>query len=100
LEPARALDNFAFWQLVALAIRQVDYIAADQMTKHLCVTRLPVDANTLSGTRTPKYPVMARVIHGAKELKIEERPESLRPLHGKVLVRFGVGGSCGSNLLP
>ncbi len=37
------------------------------------------------------------VIHGAKELKIENRPEP-RPQDGEVLVRFGAGGICGSDL--
>ena len=39
----------------------------------------------------------ACVIHGAKELKIENRPEP-RPQEGEVLVRFGAGGICGSDL--
>ena len=37
------------------------------------------------------------VIHGAKELTIENRPEP-RPQDGEVLVRFGAGGICGSDL--
>jgi L-idonate 5-dehydrogenase len=37
------------------------------------------------------------VIHGAKELKIENRPEP-RPQDGEALVRFGAGGICGSDL--
>ena len=36
----------------------------------------------------------ACVIHGAKELKIENRPEP-RPQEGEVLVRFGAGGFAG-----
>jgi threonine dehydrogenase-like Zn-dependent dehydrogenase len=39
----------------------------------------------------------ACVIHAAKSLKIEERPEP-RPSDGEVLVRFGAGGICGSDL--
>jgi L-idonate 5-dehydrogenase len=35
--------------------------------------------------------MIACVIHGAKELKIEDRPEP-RPQEGEVLVRFGSGG--------
>lgn len=41
--------------------------------------------------------MLACVIHGAKELKIEERPDP-RPEEGEVLVRFGAGGICGSDL--
>ena len=41
--------------------------------------------------------MIACVIHGAKELKIENRPEP-RPQDGEVLVRFGAGGICGSDL--
>ena len=41
--------------------------------------------------------MIACVIHGAKELKIENRPEP-RPQEGEVLVRFGAGGICGSDL--
>jgi L-idonate 5-dehydrogenase len=41
--------------------------------------------------------MIACVIHGAKELKIEKRPEP-RPAEGEVLVRFGAGGICGSDL--
>jgi len=41
--------------------------------------------------------MIACVIHGAKELKIENRPEP-RPHDGEVLVRFGAGGICGSDL--
>ena len=37
------------------------------------------------------------VIHGAKELKIENRPEP-RPQDGELLVRFGAGRICGSDL--
>ena len=39
----------------------------------------------------------ACVIHGAKDLKVEDRPEP-RPQEGEVLVRFGAGGICGSDL--
>ena len=42
--------------------------------------------------------MIACVIHGAKELKIENRAEPPRPQHGEVLVRFGAGGICGSDL--
>jgi L-idonate 5-dehydrogenase len=42
--------------------------------------------------------MIACVIHGAKELKIENRPEPPRPQNGEVLVRFGAGGICGSDL--
>ena len=42
--------------------------------------------------------MIACVIHGAKELKIENRPEPPRPQDGEVLVRFGAGGICGSDL--
>jgi L-idonate 5-dehydrogenase len=41
--------------------------------------------------------MIACVIHGANELKIENRPEP-RPQEGEVLVRFGAGGICGSDL--
>ena len=41
--------------------------------------------------------MIACVIHGAEELKIENRPEP-RPQDGEVLVRFGAGGICGSDL--
>ena len=39
----------------------------------------------------------ACVIHGAKNLTIEERPDP-EPGDGEVLVRFGAGGICGSDL--
>jgi L-idonate 5-dehydrogenase len=42
--------------------------------------------------------MIACVIHGAKELKIENRPEPPAPQNGEVLVRFGAGGICGSDL--
>jgi len=42
--------------------------------------------------------VIACVIHGARELKIENRPEPPHPQDGEVLVRFGAGGICGSDL--
>ena len=42
--------------------------------------------------------MIACVIHGAKELKIENRPEPPLPQDGEVLVRFGAGGICGSDL--
>jgi len=42
--------------------------------------------------------VIACVIHGAKELKIENRAELPHPQYGEVLVRFGAGGIYGSDL--
>jgi L-idonate 5-dehydrogenase len=39
----------------------------------------------------------ACVIHGAKNLVVEERPDP-KPQEGEVLVRFGAGGICGSDL--
>jgi L-idonate 5-dehydrogenase len=42
--------------------------------------------------------MIACVIHGARELKIENRTEPPHPLAGEVLVRFGAGGICGSDL--
>jgi L-idonate 5-dehydrogenase len=39
----------------------------------------------------------ACIIHGAKDLRVEDRPEP-RPQEGEVLVRFGAGGICGSDL--
>jgi L-idonate 5-dehydrogenase len=42
--------------------------------------------------------MIACVIHGARELKIENRPEPPHPQDGEVLVRFGAGGICGSDL--
>jgi threonine dehydrogenase-like Zn-dependent dehydrogenase len=42
--------------------------------------------------------MIACVIHGAHELKVENRPEPPRPQDGEVLVRFGAGGICGSDL--
>jgi L-idonate 5-dehydrogenase len=41
--------------------------------------------------------MIACVIHGAKTLKIEQRPTP-SPKEGEVLVRFGAGGICGSDL--
>jgi L-idonate 5-dehydrogenase len=41
--------------------------------------------------------MIACVLRGAKELKIENRTEP-RPQDGEVLVRFGAGGICGSDL--
>lgn len=41
--------------------------------------------------------MIACVIRSAKALKIEKRPEP-RPAEGEVLVRFGAGGICGSDL--
>jgi L-idonate 5-dehydrogenase len=41
--------------------------------------------------------MIACVIHGTKDLKLENRPEP-RPQEGEVLVRFGAGGICGSDL--
>jgi L-idonate 5-dehydrogenase len=41
--------------------------------------------------------MIACVIHGAKTLKIEQRPTP-SPEEGEVLVRFGAGGICGSDL--
>jgi L-idonate 5-dehydrogenase len=42
--------------------------------------------------------MIACVVHGAKELKIENRPEPARPQNGEILLRFGAGGICGSDL--
>ena len=42
--------------------------------------------------------MIACVIHGARELKIEDRTEPPQPQAGEVLVRFGAGGICGSDL--
>jgi L-idonate 5-dehydrogenase len=41
--------------------------------------------------------MIACVIHGAKNLQIEKRSEP-QPVAGEVLVRFGAGGICGSDL--
>jgi L-idonate 5-dehydrogenase len=41
--------------------------------------------------------MIACAIHGAKALKIEQRPTP-SPKEGEVLVRFGAGGICGSDL--
>jgi L-idonate 5-dehydrogenase len=41
--------------------------------------------------------MIACVIHGAKDLRVEKRPDP-RPGDGEVLVRFGAGGVCGSDL--
>ena len=41
--------------------------------------------------------MIACVIHRAKDLQIEKRPEP-RPGSGEVIVRFGAGGICGSDL--
>jgi L-idonate 5-dehydrogenase len=41
--------------------------------------------------------MIACVIHGAEELKIENHSEP-RPQDGEVVVRFGAGGICGSDL--
>jgi len=41
--------------------------------------------------------MIACVIHGAKTLKIEERPTPT-PEEGEVLIQFGAGGICGSDL--
>jgi L-idonate 5-dehydrogenase len=41
--------------------------------------------------------MIACVIHGAKDLQIENRPEP-QPGTGEVIVRFGAGGICGSDL--
>ncbi len=41
--------------------------------------------------------MIACVIHGAKDLRVENRPDP-RPEEGEVLVRFGAGGVCGSDL--
>jgi L-idonate 5-dehydrogenase len=41
--------------------------------------------------------MIACVIHGAKNLRIEKRSEP-QPVAGEVLVRFGAGGICGSDL--
>ena len=39
----------------------------------------------------------ACIIHEAKDLKVEDKPEP-RPEEGEVLIRFGAGGICGSDL--
>jgi L-idonate 5-dehydrogenase len=41
--------------------------------------------------------MIACVIHGARDLQIENRPEP-QPGAGEVIVRFGAGGICGSDL--
>src|ERR1700730_2225099 len=41
--------------------------------------------------------MIACVIHRAKDLQVENRPEPL-PGKGEVIVRFGAGGICGSDL--
>jgi L-idonate 5-dehydrogenase len=41
--------------------------------------------------------MIACVIHRAKDLQVENRPEP-RPGEGEVIVRFGAGGICGSDL--
>lgn len=41
--------------------------------------------------------MIACVIHRAKDLRIENRPEP-NPGAGEVVVRFGAGGICGSDL--
>jgi hypothetical protein len=41
--------------------------------------------------------MIACVIHGAKDLQIETRSEP-KPSAGEVIVRFGAGGICGSDL--
>ena len=41
--------------------------------------------------------MIACVIHRAKDLQIENRPEP-QPGEGEVIVRFGAGGICGSDL--
>ena len=41
--------------------------------------------------------MIACVLHGAKDLKVEQRPDP-SPEEGEVLVRFGAGGICGSDL--
>src|SRR3984893_13258543 len=40
--------------------------------------------------------MIACVIHGAKDLRFEKRPDP-QPGEGEVLVRFGAGGVCGSD---
>ena len=42
--------------------------------------------------------MLATVIHGAKDLRLEERPEPGAPADHQVLLRFGAGGICGSDL--
>jgi L-idonate 5-dehydrogenase len=42
--------------------------------------------------------MIACVIHGANDLKIENRPAPSHPQDDEVLVRFGAGGICGSDL--
>jgi threonine dehydrogenase-like Zn-dependent dehydrogenase len=41
--------------------------------------------------------MIACVIHGAKDLQAENRPAP-QPSAGEVIVRFGAGGICGSDL--
>ena len=41
--------------------------------------------------------MIACVIHQAKDLKVEKRPEP-QPGAGEVIIRFGAGGICGSDL--
>jgi L-idonate 5-dehydrogenase len=41
--------------------------------------------------------MIACVIHGAKDLKLQDCPDP-QPQEGEVLVRFGAGGICGSDL--
>ena len=42
--------------------------------------------------------MIACVIHGANDLKIENRSAPSHPQDDEVLVRFGAGGICGSDL--
>jgi L-idonate 5-dehydrogenase len=56
-----------------------------------------LDSELLPGKEAVSDIMIACVIHGAKDLKIEERPEP-RPEETEVLVRFGAGGICGSDL--
>lgn len=42
--------------------------------------------------------MLATIIHGAKDLRLEERPEPEAPGDDQVLLRFGAGGICGSDL--
>lgn len=42
--------------------------------------------------------MLATIIHGAKDLRLEEHPEPEAPTDDQVLLRFGAGGICGSDL--
>jgi L-idonate 5-dehydrogenase len=68
--------------------------------KFLCIGVLRIRGLIALSQRTATREselMIACVIHGAKDLRIEKRPEP-RPAEGEVLVRFGAGGICGSDL--